>query len=254
MIYIYKNNQQSGPYEENVVLDQLNAGLLSADDMAVRHGETQWQSLGAMFPNIGATRAARAVQFTAAAEAPAFIATATDSEPQFRNTVVPKIFFGLCLLGALVGFAAAAFYFYTLMSPTGDLQADLSRVSYKVLARNFAAGMLIGGFFVFLAFLLAFKRKLIQSNGLRIALRAVFILVMLIGLGSFAGGAISYLTYSEPYKSSSRASETNELLKALEEGEAATGPYETAVILLPIGAGLFLFGLSGALMAKKPSS
>lgn len=254
MIYIYKDNQQSGPYEDNVVLDQLHAGLLSPDDRAIRHGETQWQSLGVLFPNIGATRPARPVQFTAAAEMAAFTATATDSEAQFRNTIVPKIFFGLCLLGAIVGFAAAAFYFYTLMSPTGNLEADLSRVSFKILARNFAGGMLIGGFFVFLAFLMAFKRKLIQSNGLRIALRAVFILVMLIGLGGFAGGAISYLTYSEPYKSSSRASETNELLKALEEGQAATGPYETAVVLVPIGAGLFLFGLSGVLTAKKPSS
>ncbi|MFN0140681.1 MAG: DUF4339 domain-containing protein [Pyrinomonadaceae bacterium] len=254
MIYIYKNNQRSGPFEENVVLDQLNAGLLSADDLAVRHGETQWQPLGAMFPNIGAPQPARPVQFTAAAEMPAFTATATDPEPQFRNTIVPKAFFGLCLLVALVGFAAVAFYFYTLMSPTGNLEADLSRVSFKVLARNFAGGVLVGGFFVFLALLVAFKRKLIQSSGLRIALRAVFILVMLIGLGSFAGGAISYLTYSAPYKSSSKASETNELLKALEDGEAATGPYETAVIFLPIGAGLFLFGLSGVLMAKKPNS
>ncbi len=126
-------------------------------------------------------------------------------------------------------------------------------MSYRVLARNLAGGMLVGGFFSFLAFLMAFKSKLIQSNGLRIALRAVFILILLTGLGSFAFGAISFLTYSAPYKPTSKASETNELLKALEEGEEATGPYEYAAIFLPVGAGLFLFGLSGALMAKKPT-
>lgn len=254
MIYIYKNNQQSGPYEENLILDQLNAGLLSPDDLAVRHGETQWQPLGAMFPNVGAQAPAQAVQFTAPAAQSGLASPAADPELQFRNTIIPKFFFGLCFLIALVGFAAAAFYFYSLMSPTGNLQADLSRVSYKILARNFAGGMFVGGFFVLLAFLLSFKRKLIPSNGLRIGLRIVFILVMLIGLGSFAAGAVTYLTYRAPYRSSSRASETNELLKALEEGEAATGPYEYAAVLLPIGSGLFLLGLSGALMAKKPSS
>jgi len=98
---------------------------------------------------------------------------------------------------------------------------------------------------------LSFKRKLIRSNGARIALRAFFVLVLLAGLGCAAFGAISYLNYSPPMKT--KASESNELLRALEAGSEATGPYETAAIALPIGAGLFLFGLSGILMAKRPN-
>ena len=137
------------------------------------------------------------------------------------------------------------------MGSTGNLQADLTRVSYKVLFRNLSAGILVGAFFALLAFALTFKRKLIRSNGPRIALRVFFIFFLLIGLGNFAYGAISYLTYSAPYSSSTKTSESNELLKALEQGTAAVAPYEMAAIFLPIGAGLFLFGLSGILMTKK---
>jgi len=72
---------------------------------------------------------------------------------------------------------------------------------------------------------------------------------MLVGLGTLAAGAISYLTYSAPYKSA--RSESNELLKALEQGSDAVAPYEMAVILLPIAGGLMLLGLSGILMTKK---
>jgi GYF domain 2 len=50
-IYINKNNQQSGPYEDHVVLDQLRTGVLSPNDMGIRHGEANWQRLGDMFPD-----------------------------------------------------------------------------------------------------------------------------------------------------------------------------------------------------------
>ncbi len=83
MIYIYKNNQQSGPFEERIVLDQLNAGLLSPDDMAIRHGESKWQTLGAMFPDsavMPAMQTSQPVQFAAVTENPA--------ESQYRNTLV----------------------------------------------------------------------------------------------------------------------------------------------------------------------
>lgn len=51
-IYINKDGQQSGPYEENVVIDQLRGGMLSPNDMAVRHGDSSWQRLGDLFPGI----------------------------------------------------------------------------------------------------------------------------------------------------------------------------------------------------------
>lgn len=52
-IYITKNNQQSGPFEEPEILEMLNSGQLSTDDFAIRQGGSQWQKLGEMFPNTG---------------------------------------------------------------------------------------------------------------------------------------------------------------------------------------------------------
>jgi hypothetical protein len=52
-IYITKNNQQSGPFEDSKVLEMLAGGQLSPDDFAIRQGGSQWQKLGEMFPNAG---------------------------------------------------------------------------------------------------------------------------------------------------------------------------------------------------------
>ncbi|HVF29415.1 MAG TPA: DUF4339 domain-containing protein [Pyrinomonadaceae bacterium] len=52
-IYINKNGQQSGPYEDHIVRDQLTSGVLSTNDMAIRHGDATWQKLGDMFPGVG---------------------------------------------------------------------------------------------------------------------------------------------------------------------------------------------------------
>ena len=54
-IYISRNNQQSGPFEEAKVLEMLGSGQLSANDMAIRHGEQQWQPLAGIFPGIAAS-------------------------------------------------------------------------------------------------------------------------------------------------------------------------------------------------------
>ena len=54
-IYISKNNQQLGPFEESRVLEMINAGELSANDLAIRQGDTEWQKLGNYFPNAGNT-------------------------------------------------------------------------------------------------------------------------------------------------------------------------------------------------------
>jgi len=218
--------------------------------MGIRQGETDWKKLSAMFPNVTPTQtpfAAIPPPPVAVAETPAPV----QYEAVYRGTTIQKIFFGLCLLVAVVGFGAAAFYFYSLSGSSGDLQADLSKLGYRILARNLGVGLFVGAFFALLAFVLTFKRKLIRSNGPRIVLRVIFILILLVGLGNLAYGAISYLTYSAPYSSSKNTSQSNELLKALEEGTAAIAPYEMAVILVPAGAGLFLLGLSGVLMTKK---
>src|SRR5688572_26395849 len=51
-VYINKDGQQSGPYEDNVVIDQLRSGMLSPNDMAIRHGDSSWQRLGDLFPGL----------------------------------------------------------------------------------------------------------------------------------------------------------------------------------------------------------
>ncbi len=247
MIYIYKNNQQSGPYEEHLVLDQLKSGLLKPDDMAIRPGESQWQPLRTMFPQVSTAAAPPPVEFTDPVAATPVSSSAP--EAQYRNTILEKVFFGLCFLGA-IGILAATVYYILSFGPSGNLEQDLSRMSFRDLGKYAAIGMFVGGFFMFLAFVISFKRKLIRSNGARIALRVFFVFVLLAGLGIAAFGALSYLNYSPPMKT--KASESNELLRALEAGSEATGPYETAAIALPIGAGLLLFGLSGILMAKRP--
>ncbi|HKP70247.1 MAG TPA: GYF domain-containing protein [Pyrinomonadaceae bacterium] len=66
-IYINKNNQQSGPYEEHVVIDQLRSGMLSPNDLGIRHGETTWQRLGDLFPQVGSTPTPPPVSGTAPA-------------------------------------------------------------------------------------------------------------------------------------------------------------------------------------------
>lgn len=50
-IYIYKNNQQTGPFEESQILEMLKRGELSTNDMAIRRGEKEWQKLGVLFPS-----------------------------------------------------------------------------------------------------------------------------------------------------------------------------------------------------------
>lgn len=49
-IYVTKNGQQLGPFEENVVQEKLRNGVFSPADLGIRQGETAWCSLGEMFP------------------------------------------------------------------------------------------------------------------------------------------------------------------------------------------------------------
>ena len=56
-IYINKNNQQLGPFEEAKVLEMLQSGELSANDLAIRQGNNEWQKLGDLYPNTGTAAA-----------------------------------------------------------------------------------------------------------------------------------------------------------------------------------------------------
>ena len=255
-IYVSKDRQQLGPYEDSIIIEQLRNGMLSPNYLGIRQGESSWRPLSELFPGVGSSSApefagiARAfAESPMSASPPAAAAvTSTQPEPQYRKTVLQKIFFALSLIGVLGILASCVYYLFTL-APTGNLEADLGRLGFRDLARNLAIGSFVGAFFTFLALLLSFKRKLIRSNGVRLALRVFFIIVLVVGLGNVVFGALSYLNVSTqtPVKSV----ESNELLRAMEDGAAATRPFETALFTVPIGAGLFLFGLSGFLMTKR---
>jgi len=68
-IYINKDGQQTGPYEDHIVIDQLKNGTLSPSDLAINHGGTSWQRLGDMFPGIGKSGFEPPIGSTAAASA-----------------------------------------------------------------------------------------------------------------------------------------------------------------------------------------
>ena len=91
-IYINKSGQQSGPYEDHIVIDQLRSGMLSPDDLAIRHGDAAWQRLGEMFPGVAAERAEAA--------APVFVAGSAGTP---TASVVPAAKKGGCLKGGLIG-------------------------------------------------------------------------------------------------------------------------------------------------------
>ncbi len=52
-IYVSKNGQQLGPFEEAKVLEMMEKGELAPNDAAIRQGETQWSSLENLYPNAG---------------------------------------------------------------------------------------------------------------------------------------------------------------------------------------------------------
>lgn len=62
-IYVSRNNQQAGPFEEAKILEMLGNGQLSANDLAIKQGAEQWQKLGEMFP-AAQTRAVQSAQLT----------------------------------------------------------------------------------------------------------------------------------------------------------------------------------------------
>lgn len=53
LIYIYKNNQRFGPYEESAVRQWLQNGQCSLNDLGWRDGMKDWLPLGVLFPNGG---------------------------------------------------------------------------------------------------------------------------------------------------------------------------------------------------------
>jgi hypothetical protein len=70
-IYITKNNQQSGPFAEEKVLEMLSSGELAPSDLAIRQGEQQWRKLGELYPQSAGASGVKAAVATATSATPA---------------------------------------------------------------------------------------------------------------------------------------------------------------------------------------
>jgi hypothetical protein len=49
-LYVYKDGQQLGPYEDDAVLQSLRNGAFTAEDLASRDGQGDWRPLSFYFP------------------------------------------------------------------------------------------------------------------------------------------------------------------------------------------------------------
>ena len=101
-IYIFKNGEQSGPFDEAIVLEKLRIGQLSRKDLAIRTGGTEWQPLGVLFPDV-----AKASQPPAPAappfQAPAVAATfAAEPVPAAKGGCRPVFGWLLLVFGLLL--------------------------------------------------------------------------------------------------------------------------------------------------------
>jgi len=258
-VYVHKNGQQLGPFEENIVISSIRAGQFSGSDLGIRQGDSDWQPLSEMFPEARSERQTGFVERPAVELTPdAANASNIPVEPvaaSYRKTTLQKIFFGLVFVGSLLAMIGAVVFWKVGLGPSGNLDTDLGRMALRDLMLYLAASLFLLTGLALFAFLITFKRKIIASNGLRIALRLFFILVMVVGLIDLGYSGVSYFIY-KPMTSSLTANKSagNELLKAMEEGDRVAGPLKGLAMFAPVGAGLMLFGLSGVLMTKKTGS
>jgi hypothetical protein len=109
LIYIYKNGHQSGPFSENVIIEQLKSGQLSPNDKGIREGEKDWRSLGVLFPDVKKADV-RQTQIPAAEAEPIQFAAASyaAAEPAKTGGGCRRIFGWLLLILGLLIFLGAA--------------------------------------------------------------------------------------------------------------------------------------------------
>lgn len=98
-VYIYKNNQQFGPFEDSQILQWLASGQLAPEDMAVRLGEGRWQALSHLFPNAARRTPSVAPPISAAAKVAAPVSTGF---PPKRKGAGKILFLSLGLVALLV--------------------------------------------------------------------------------------------------------------------------------------------------------
>jgi hypothetical protein len=242
--FVFRNGQQLGPFDESAVVSSLRSGQFSGEDLGIRQGESQWQPLNILFPKVEPA--------TPSAVIPPPPVVAKTTQPLYRKTIFHKVFFGLAFLGSVVAMIAAAAYWKLGLGPSGDLMADLGNAAFRDLALFTAIAFFGMSVLTFFALLLCFKRKIIQSGGIRMVLRLFFIFLLLVGLIDLGYGVFSYFNWSPTVSSSSSKSSTgNNMLEALENGEKIAGPLMGPGIHFPIGLGFLLLGLSGFSMTKS---
>jgi len=100
-IYVNRNGQQTGPYEDQIVVDRLQSGALSPDDLGIRQGKAEWRKLGEMFPGV----APKSAQVGAAFTSPVSVVAEPEAKGGCRKIggIVMLIFGVLFLLGGTGG-------------------------------------------------------------------------------------------------------------------------------------------------------
>jgi len=239
-IYIYKNNQQAGPFEQNNVLEWLKNGQLSLEDMAFWQGATKWQPLKKLFSTPKPVPAANVTH------------QKTEETPIYRKTTLQKIIFGGIVAAMFLAFCGALVLMRKLMMPSGDLELDLGLMPYRAVFRNGAFALFIGIIFTLVGFIMTFKQKIIQTYGLRILLRGCFVFLLTIGFIQFGSALVGYTIYSPT--SISKNETENSWLKAMRESEADAGKLAIPMFHLPIACGLLILGISGfSMTGTRPS-
>jgi len=112
-LYIYRNNNQSGPHDEEVIKGQLRTGGLSPNDLGCRVGESQWRQLGELFPD--ATPQAATTAPATASPAPVATAAAKKQAGGCRVALgIIMLVIGLLMFVCGLGIAVAAPFLYDM--------------------------------------------------------------------------------------------------------------------------------------------
>lgn len=99
-LYINKNNQQLGPFEESAIGDFLRSGAFSLNDLACHQGMTNWQPLHILMPHLAQGQ-------TVSTQNSVSPAKATQAPPIAAAATIGVLALGAVglLVGGFVGFA-----------------------------------------------------------------------------------------------------------------------------------------------------
>ena len=216
--------------------------------MGIRPGEKAWQPLGTMFPDMarGPNRTpSPAIQSGSGGVAPLaqFTGPISDSIARISQTIF--FAFGFMVLGLM--FCISLFYFVSMwVAPSSVATAELDLLVLRTIARNAVIATFFGAAMASVALAFRFKRTAIANNGLRIALRLVFLTIALFGFIQ-----INYVTFSYLSSLLSPAIDTTPQGLQILSFSVTFSILSLAVVHFPVGMGVFLLGLSGNLMANR---